>query len=293
MDSENLTTLRDQMTDKWFSSLRVGDKVSNYSLKWQNKKIVDKKLREGIIKEIHNGGQFNRYVIVDNLITGRQNKWNDFDLVKPQEIQQIEDQLQQQLSDRVNLAAQDKKLANNSSVNEYAAQKEYKRLVEKANKLLESKDVQLGNCVGIYGAFNKNTGECIYIGKSLSSISGRWREHSKFWKRLRPIHRQPLLTQYLHFFSDQIEWKVLLPVSDSIDNDLIEYCERRLFEKYQPIANSIIPNGTIFGRSVLEGEGESVTVSEWNPNMVTIKIHKGACVGFSDNKRHFEIESKK
>lgn len=90
MNTEHLTTLRDQMIDKWFSSLKVGDKVYNYSLKWQNKQIFDKKLREGVIKEIHDNGKFNRYVIVDNLTTGRQNKWGDYDLVKPQEIQDIE-----------------------------------------------------------------------------------------------------------------------------------------------------------------------------------------------------------
>ena len=44
MDSNSLTQLLDQMTDRWFSSLKVGDKVYNYSLKWQNKEIVDKKL---------------------------------------------------------------------------------------------------------------------------------------------------------------------------------------------------------------------------------------------------------
>lgn len=289
MDSEHLTTLRNQMTDKWFSSLKVGDKVSNYSLKWQNKQIVDKKLREGIIKEIHNNGQFDRYVIVDNLTTGRQNKWNDFDLVKPQEIQDIEDRLNQQLSDTTNVAVQDKNSTEDKTFNENSAQVAYERLVENAKALLKSNDIQQGKCAGIYGAFNKNTGECIYIGKSFTLISTRWREHARFWKRLRPIHRQPLLTQYLHFFSDQIEWKVLLPVEGEVDNDLIEYCERRLFEKHQPIANSIIPNGTIFGRSVMEGEGESVSVSEWNPDMVTIKIHKGAFNGFSDGKKHFKL----
>lgn len=284
MDAENLTTLRDQMTDKWFSSLKVGEKVSNYRLKWQNKQIVDKKLREGIIKEIHNGGQFNRYVIVDNLTTGRQNKWNDYDLVKPKEIQNIEDQLQQLLEETPTVAVRDE----SPSASEYAAQADYERLLGDANDLLNSQDIQHGKCVGIYGAFNKVTGECIYIGKSKSLIIKRWQEHERFWKRFRPIHRQPLLTQYLYFFKDQIEWRVLLPLSNDIDNDLIEYCERRLFEKYRPIANTIIPNGTIFGRSVLENEGESVSVSEWNPNMVTIKIHKGGFNGFSDGKRHFD-----
>ena len=287
MDTENLTLLRDKKSDEWFSSLKVGDKVHNYSLKWQNKQIIDKKLREGIIKEIHDNGRFNRFVVVDNLTTGRQNKWNDYDLVKPQEIQEIEDRLLQQLSETVTATVQDKRSSAEKNVNENAAQAAYDNLVENAEELLKSKDVLLGKCAGVYGAFSKNTGECIYIGKSFSLISTRWREHAKFWKKLRPIHRQPLLTQYLHFFNDQIEWKVLLPVEGDINNDLIEYCERRLFEKYQPIANSIIPNGTIFGRSVMEGEGESVSVSEWNPNMVTIKIHKGAFAGFSDGKKHF------
>lgn len=95
------------------------------------------------------------------------------------------------------------------------------------------------------------------------------------------------MTQYLHFFSDQIEWRVLLPTSSSTDNDLIEYAERRLFEKYYPIANSIVPNGTFFGRSVLEGEGNTVSVSEWNPNMVEIRVRKGQFNGFSDGKNHF------
>lgn len=286
MDSENLTNLRNQMTEKWFSSLKVGDKVQNYSIKWQDKQIIEKKLREGIIKEIHNEGQFNRYVIVDNLTTGRQNKWNDFDLVKPKEIQDIENQLQQSLETE-STAIIDEQPSKQPSVSEYAAKAAYKRLLENANELLKNQDIQSGNCAGIYGAFNKDNGECIYIGKSHSLISGRWREHARFWKRLRPVHRQPLLTQYLHFFGDQIEWKVLLPVEGDVDNDLLEYCERRLFEKYSPIANTIIPNGTIFGRSVMEG-ADTITVSEWNPKMVTIKIHKGDFNGFSDGKKHFD-----
>lgn len=288
MNTENLTLLRDQLNEKWFSSLQVGDKVFNYRLKWQNKQITDRKLREGIIKEIHDGGQFNRYVIVDNLTTGRQNKWNDYDLVKPEEIQDVEDRLLKQLSDTANVALQTG-TTEDLTASVYAAQEAYELLLEKGNELLKSKEVQLGKCAGIYGAFNKNTAECIYIGKSLSLINVRWREHARFWKRLRPVHRQPLLTQYLHFFSDQIEWRVLLPVETGIDNDLLEFSERRLFEKYHPIANSIIPNGTIFGRSVMEGEGESISVSDWNPSMVTIKIRKGACVGFSDDKKHFDF----
>ena len=288
MDNEHLTTLRDQMIDRWFASLKVGDKVYNYALKWQNKQIIDKKLRKGIIKEIHDNGKFNRYVIVDNLTTGRQNKWGDYDLVKPQEIQDIEKQLAEQLQETANIAAvQNQEPYNRKTVDEYAAQAAYESIVKSADKLLENSDVRLGKCTGIYGAFNKNTGECIYIGKSKSLINTRWREHARFWKKLRPIHRQPHLTQYLHFFSDQIEWRVLLPTGSSTDNDLIEYVERRLFEKYRPIANAIVPNGTLFGRSVLEGEGNSVSVSEWNPNMVEIRIHKGQFNGFSDGKNHF------
>lgn len=287
MDSEHLTTLRNQMIDKWFSSLKVGDKVYNYALKWQNKQIIDKKLREGIIKEIHDNGQFNRYVIVDNLTTGRSNKWGDYDLVKPQKIQDIEKQPTEQLKETASIAIQNQLPDNHKTIDEYAAQAAYESLLENANELLKNSDVKSGKCTGIYGAFNKTTGECIYIGKSKSLISTRWREHARFWKKLRPIHRQPLLTQYLHFFSDQIEWRVLLPTGSSADNNLIEYAERRLFEKYRPIANSIIPNGTFFGRSVLEGEGNSVSVSEWNPNMVEIRIRKGQFNGFSDGKNHF------
>lgn len=67
MDSASLTQLRDKMTEYWLGSLKVGDAVQNYRLKWQDKRIVDKQLREGIIKEIHNCGQFNRYVIVENI----------------------------------------------------------------------------------------------------------------------------------------------------------------------------------------------------------------------------------
>jgi hypothetical protein len=283
MDTENLTTLRDQMTDRWFSSLKVGDKVYNYSLKWQNKQVIDKSLREGIIKEIHYKDRFNRYVVVDNLTTGRQNKWNDYDLLKPQEIEDVTEQLQQVLSPDLGATRREQ-------VGEYPVQSAYEQLVKDARKLLEDSDVQQGKCIGIYGAFSKNTGECIYIGKSKTIISNRWREHKRFWKRFRPIHRQPLLTQFLFFFKDQIEWRVLLPVNKDVDNDLIEYCERRLFEDYQPIANTIIPNGTLLGRSVLENDGESVLVSEWNPNMVTIKIRRGDFNGFSDGKSHFTNE---
>lgn len=281
--SVQLTEQRDAMMDEWFKSLSIGDKVYNYSLKWQNKQIVDKKLREGIIKEIHDDGRFDRYVIVDNLTTGRQNKWGDYDLVKPQEIEDISEQLQQALSSTASFAAQEKpKVIDNPTV-----QAEYKQLVKNAKELLKDNDIRLGKCTGIYGALNKHTGECIYIGKSKSMIINRWHEHKRFWKKLRPIHRQPLLTQYLHFFGNQIEWKVLLPLADDINNDLVEYCERRVFEEYKPIANTIIPNGTIFGRSVLEGEGDSIAVQEWNPYMVDIRVSKGQFVRFSDDKTHF------
>lgn len=281
--SVQLTEQRDAMMDEWFKLLSIGDKVYNYSLKWQNKQIVDKKLREGIIKEIHDDGRFNRYVIVDNLTTGRQNKWGDYDLVKPQEIEDISEQLQQALSSTASFAAQEKpEVIDNPTV-----QAEYKQLVENAKELLKDNDIRLGKCTGIYGAFNKHTGECIYIGKSKSMIINRWHEHKRFWKKLRPIHRQPLLTQYLHFFGNQIEWKALLPLADDINNDLVEYCERRVFEEYKPIANTIIPNGTIFGRSILEGEGDSIAVQEWNPYMVDIRVSKGQFMRFSDDKTHF------
>lgn len=281
MDSENLTTLREQMIDTWFSSLNVGDKVYSYSMKWKDKKIIKKILREGIVKEIHNGNKFNRYVVVDNLTTGRQNKWNDFDLVKPQDIEDVSERLQQILSET------ESNVVERRHTTEYPMQPRYEQLIEVAQELLKDSEVQSGKCIGIYGAFNKNNSECIYIGKSKSIISKRWREHEQFWKRFRPIHRQPLLTQYLYFFKDQIEWRVLLPLDNDTDNDLIEYCERRLFEDHQPIANTIIPNGTIVGRSIMEGEGKIVLVSEWNPNMVTIKIRKGDFESFSDGKSHF------
>ena len=281
--SVQLTEQRNAMTDKWFKSLSVGNKVYNYSLKWQNKQIVDKKLREGIIKEIHDNGSFDRYVIVNNLTTGRQNKWGDYDLVKPQEIEDISEQLQQVLSSTVSIAPQETTEVFDNSI----MQAKYKQLIEHANELLKDDNIRLGNCKGVYGAFNKNTGECVYIGKSKSVITKRWQEHKRFWKKLRPIHRQPLLTQYLHFFGDQIEWKVLLPLAEGIDNDLVEYCERRIFEECKPIANTIIPNGTIFGRSILEGEGDSITVQEWSPYMVEIRISKGRFLKFSDDKTHF------
>lgn len=284
--STQLTEQRDAMIDEWFKSLSVGDKVYNYRQKWQDKQIVDEKLREGIIKEIHDGGRFDRYVIVDNLTTGRQNKWGDYDLVRPQAIEDIQEQLQQaqELSSTFRVASQEKAKVFDDSI----VKAKYKQLTENAHELLKDDDIRLGKCSGIYGAFNKNTGECIYIGKSKSVIAKRWQEHKRFWKKLRPIHRQPLLTQYLHFFGNQIEWKVLLPLADDIDNDLVEYCERRTFEDYKPIANTIIPNGTIFGRSILEGEGDSVAIQEWNPYMVDIRISKGKFLRFSDDKAHFE-----
>jgi len=285
--SAYLTEKREEMTDEWFKSLKVGDKVYNYSFKWKNKQIVDKKLREGIIKEIHDGGRLDRYVVVDNLTTGRQNKWGDYDLVKPQEIEAISEQLQQAQSDTAIIANREKPEAFDDSM----VQAKYKQLTENAHELLKDYDIRLGKCRGIYGAFNKDSGECVYIGKTKSVIAKRWQEHRRFWKKLRPIHRQPLLTQYLHFFGEQIEWKVLLPLADDIDNDLVEYCERRIFEQYKPIANTIIPNGTIFGRSTLEGEGDSMTVQEWNPYMVEIRISKGQYLKFSDGKAHFTVSN--
>ena len=287
MDYNALRTRYDRMMNVWFGSLKVGDKVHNYALKWQNKEIVDRKLREGIVKEIHDGGQFDRHVIVDNLTTGRQNKWHDYDLVKPPEIEALSERLIQLNTITADELAQ-REIRTEPTIDERKAQADYEHLVGCANELLKDEDIRLGRGSGVYGAFNKKTGECIYIGKSRTSINTRWREHARFWKKLRPIHRQPLLTQYLYFFSDQIEWRVLLPVDAAIDNDLLEFCERRLFEKYRPIANSIIPNGTYYGRSIMESEGASVSVSEWNPTMVEIRIRKGQFNGFSDGKSHFE-----
>lgn len=292
MDGEYLSALYRQMIGAWFSSLKVGDKVYNYSLKWQNKEIIEKKLREGIIKEIHDNGENDRYVIVDNLTTGRQNKWGDYDLVKPPQIEEISDKLTQLYTvDEADLVQKTEKVEK--TLDEKAAQADYEHLIENAKELLKNDDVRQGKCSGVYGAFNKKTGECIYIGKSRTSISTRWREHARFWKKLQPIHRQPLLTQYLHFFGSQIEWRVLLPVVGDINNDLLEFCERRLFEKYRPIANSIIPNGTFYGRSVMEGEGDSVSISEWNSKMVEIRMRKGQFNGFSDGKNHFEYIARK
>lgn len=277
--------------DKWFSSLKVGDKVYNYSDDRPDRGTVGK-LREGVIKEIHDNGRYDRYVIVDNLTTGRQNKWGDYALVKPPKLEVISDKLTQlNTISEAELQLRQKSERTERTIDEKTAQADYEGLLESAKELLKNKDVQQGKYSGIYGAFNKNTGECIYIGKSRTSISTRWREHTRFWKKLRPIHRQPLLTKYLYFFIDQIEWKVLLPVEGNVNNDLLEFCERRLFEKYRPIANSIIPNGTFYGRSVMEGEGNSISVSEWNPVMVEIRIRKGQFNGFSDNKSHFELES--
>ena len=74
MDGEYLTKLRDEMISAWFSSLKVGDKAYSYSDDRPDKGMV-RKLREGVIKEIHDNSGYDRYVIVDNLTTGRQNKW--------------------------------------------------------------------------------------------------------------------------------------------------------------------------------------------------------------------------
>jgi len=290
MDGEYLTVLYRQMMDAWFSSLKVGDTVYNYSDDRPDRGTVGK-LREGVIKEVHDNGRYDRYVIVDNLTTGRQNKWGDYALVKPPELEAVSEKLTQlHTVSEADLQLLQKPEKTEQTINEKAAKADYEHLLERAKELLKNDDIQQGKCSGIYGAFNKKTGECIYIGKSRSSISTRWREHARFWKKLRPIHRQPLLTQYLHFFSDQIEWRVLLPVASDINNDLLEYSERRLFEKYRAIAHSIIPHGTFYGRSVMEGEGDSISVSEWNPCMVEIRIRKGQFNGFSDGKSHFDSD---
>lgn len=288
MNQERLQIAYEKMFEKWFDSLKIGDKVYNYSEDRPDRGTV-RKLREGIIKEIHDGGRYDRYVIVDNLTTGRQNKWGDYALVKPPKLEAISEKLiKLNTVSEADYQSWQNSIKAEKTIDEKIAQADYERLLESAKELLKNDNVQQGKCSGIYGAFNKKTGECIYIGKSRTSVSTRWREHVRFWKKLRPIHRQPLLTQYLHFFSDQIEWKVLLPVESDTDNDLLEYCERRLFEKYCPIANSITPNGTFYGRSVMEGEGDSISVSEWNPVMVEIRIRKGQFNGFSDGKNHFE-----
>lgn len=290
MEQQRLSEIYEHLFNAWFQSLKVGDKVYNYSSKWKNGEVVEEKLREGVIKEVGGKSDFACYVIVDNLTTGRQNKWNDFDLVKPKELQDLQDQLLE--FSRANYDRLPKPEAKPSF--DPLAQSQYESLLENADVILQDETVRLGKCRGIYGAFNKKTNECIYIGKSNSSIATRWREHARYWKKLRPIHRQPLLTKYLHFFGEKIEWRVLLPFPDDIElsNDLVEYCERRLFEKYQPIANSIVPNGTFYGRSVLENEGDTVSVSEWNPTMVEIRIKKGEFNGFSDGKNHFDISER-
>lgn len=168
------------------------------------------------------------------------------------------------------------------------AKLEYERLARLAIEMSGDEDIKAGKGSGIYGAFSKHSGECIYIGKSKTSMARRWREHRRYWKKDKPIHRQPLLAKYMYFFKDQVEWRVLFPIPSDISNDMLEYIERRMFEKYEPIANAIIPNGTIFGRSILEGEGEEILISEWNPNMVQIRIKKGEFNGFSDDKDHFK-----
>lgn len=286
MQHQQLSEIYEHLFNAWFQSLKVGDKVYNYSSKWKDGEIIERKLREGIVKEVGGKSDFASYVIVNNLTTGRQNKWNDFDLVKPKELQDLQDQL-------LELSRADFHESIESDSKPFfdpQTHAQYESLVENADKMLEEDAVHQGKCRGIYGAFSKKTNECVYIGKSNSSIATRWREHARHWKKLRPIHRQPLLTKYLHFFGEQIEWRVLLPFPDDVklSNDLVEYCERRLSEKYQPIANSIVPNGTLYGRSVLENEGNAVSISEWNPAMVEIRIKNGRFNGFSDGKNHFE-----
>ncbi len=195
MDTETLAALQNQarhLADEWFASLKIGDRVYNYSLKWQNKQIVDKKLREGVIKEIHDGGQYDRHVIVDNLTTGRQNKWGDYDLVKPEKIQALQDKI---LELSTSIVPEINPQPAVTTADQRAAQILYEQLIEDAEELLKDERVQSGKCSGIYGAFGKTTGVCVYIGKSRALMSTRWREHARFWKKLRPIHRQPLLTQ--------------------------------------------------------------------------------------------------
>ena len=43
--------------------------------------------------------------------------------------------------------------------------------------------------------------------------------------------------------------------------------------------------------SVMKGAENPISVSDWNPVMVEIRIRKGQFNGFSDNKSHFELES--
>lgn len=146
---------------------------------------------------------------------------------------------------------------------------------------------------GIYGAFNKHTGESIYIGKSNSSIQGRWTAHKKAWKAGRPIHRQQLFTQYLYFFGDQIEWQILVDLATFDQQDwehgdaaLLEALERDMFLQAKPIANAYIPNGWDMLRHIESG-GNPYAISEWNPYSVGIRVHKGEFAGFSDGKAHF------
>lgn len=272
----------DNEYELWFNLLKIGDAVYNY-----DKKLKKNNLRTGIILEIYNENRNNRYVIVDNLITKRQNKWHDYMLVKPESLQKMDEYRIELFDEYVDIENQNRPVEKDS-VDKAEAAKNYEIIVKAADKLLESEDIRKGKCAGIYGIFSANTGECIYIGKSLSSIMRRWREHRNSFKKGKPIHRQPLLTKYMYFFKDQLELRVLLPIDTAkTSNDMIEYCERRLFEKYKPIANTIIPNGTYFGRSVLEGEDDSVSISEWNPHMVEIRVKNGQFNGFSDDKDHF------
>lgn len=146
---------------------------------------------------------------------------------------------------------------------------------------------------GIYGAFSKSTGECIYIGKSNSSIQGRWTSHKKAWKNDKPIHRQQLLTQFLHFFGNQIEWKILVDLG-ALDQKgwehggkaLLEVLEREVFFQTKPIASAYIPNGWGVLRD-LESNGNGYPISEWNPYSIGIRVQKGKFAKFSDDKPHF------
>ncbi len=279
---------------EWFDSLKVGDTVYNYSVHRPENRMY-RKLRTGIILELHPEGKYGRYLIVDNLTTKRKNKWGEWELVMPDYIEDMRKEVAR--LDEIVKASRPPTSASMFSSEVDAmptmerqrfAKEEFLRLLKRGKELSTNSGANNGKCAGVYGAFNKKTGECIYIGKSGTDISRRWREHSRVWKKDRPIHRQPLLTQYLYFFGNQIAWRVLLPMDKDVDVNMVEYCERRMFEKFKPIANGIVPNGTYFGRSMLEGEGEMVSVSDGNPNMVQIRIHKGEFNGFSDGVMHFE-----
>lgn len=125
-------------------------------------------------------------------------------------------------------------------------------------------------------------------------MSARWAAHKRAWKKDKPIHRQQLFTQYLYFFGDQIDWQVLVDIG-TLDQQgwaygdaaLLEVLEREVFFQTKPIANAYIPNGWDTMR-LIESGGEPYAISEWNPNMVEIRVKKGEFAGFSDGKGRFE-----